>query len=59
VIVGQVDEIVRGELRIGLFFDLQGIEQQVEYLHKMEIVAQQITDRVFYKRVDQFRGSLT
>lgn len=25
-------------------------EQQVEYLRKMEILAQQITDRVFYKR---------
>jgi hypothetical protein len=26
-------------------------EQQVEYLRKLEILAQQITDRVFYKRV--------
>ncbi len=26
-------------------------EQQTEYLRKMEIVAQQITDRAFYKRV--------
>jgi hypothetical protein len=26
-------------------------EQQVEYLRKMEMVAQQITQRVFYKRV--------